>query len=200
MRQLETLTKAMTRRKIRIKFSGDGASTDGNTITLPSFGAGAELSDKQLQLIRGYCDHETAHIQNTDFGHWYSADSRSRRLVNIIEDIRIERLAAATYPGVRDNLAALNAELLHESDNAFSQLMVEGYRQVSGFNVPVKSYDAEVKVNFGADIIDRMKALESTADAIQLAYSIIDAMSNKQQHQEQELLYCRWMPLLAVNL
>ena len=88
MRQLETLTRAMTRRKIMVKFSGEGASTDGKTIILPSFGAGAELTDKQLQLIRGYCDHETAHIQNTDFGHWYSADIRSRRLVNIIEDIR----------------------------------------------------------------------------------------------------------------
>ena len=90
MRQLETLTRVMTRRNIRIKFSGAVASTDGKTITLPSFGAGAELTDKQLQLIRGYCDHETAHIQSSNFEQWRSTDSRVRRLVNIIEDIRIE--------------------------------------------------------------------------------------------------------------
>ena len=83
------------------------ARTDGKTIYLPSMGT-QELSETVLCKIRGYIDHESAHIRWTDFS--VSVDA----FLNILEDIRIEQRMMTEYPGSHKNLCKLVEVLVSE--------------------------------------------------------------------------------------
>jgi cobalamin biosynthesis protein CobT len=95
---------------IRIVFRGQGASTDGKTIYLPST---AELTPELMQDMHGFLDHEVAHCRFTDFkqldkllpgrGGRFQKD-----LLNACEDSRIEILQIEDLPGCALNLDPLN--------------------------------------------------------------------------------------------
>lgn len=85
----------------------DRAETDGRTIHLPPLPA---ESASLAVLANGYIDHEAAHLRYTDFGR-PKPPGWAGYLVNLLEDIRIERALGAAYPGSRRNLAALVARL-----------------------------------------------------------------------------------------
>jgi len=81
------------------------ASTDGKTIYIP-----AVEGEWATDLARGYIDHESAHIRLTDFEIMPTKDFRGR-LLNILEDIRIEKAIGKDYPGCASNLRTLSAVL-----------------------------------------------------------------------------------------
>lgn len=93
---------------IQVQISGDQAYTNGQIINLPSM----PDSNEAALLARGYIDHESAHIRFTDFSVKCSSPML-KNLTNILEDIRIEKLMGAKYPGCRLNLKDL-AEHLKE--------------------------------------------------------------------------------------
>ncbi len=88
------------------------ASTDGNTIRLPATLL-LEQSEDKLIMVRGYIDHESAHIRWTQF------DAPIDTMTNVLEDVRIERKMGDLYPGSAENLAKL-VVLLKEKKHAFS--------------------------------------------------------------------------------
>ena len=80
----------------------DTAQTDGQTIYLPPI---PDNEDAKI-LVSGYIDHESAHIRCTDFSV-HMGRGIQKSLVNVIEDIRIEKILGAEYIGCRENLLAL---------------------------------------------------------------------------------------------
>ena len=99
---------------INLIIGGDTACTNGKTIIIPV------LPDDETAAIlaRGYIDHEAAHIAHTDFSY-----SVGEEWLNMLEDIRIEKVQGLKYPGVAINthelVALLNREgnLMGESAN-----------------------------------------------------------------------------------
>ena len=91
---------------IQVQISGDQAYTNGKIINLPSMPDSKEAA----LLARGYIDHESAHIRFTDFSV-KCGNPMLKCLTNILEDIRIEKMMGAKYPGCRSNLKDLAEHL-----------------------------------------------------------------------------------------
>lgn len=89
---------------VRVVIGGREACTNGNTIRLPALPPEA---DDLVPLVRGYLDHESGHVRFTDFGPFAEKDDVKRNILNIIEDVRIERQMGEIYPGCRVNLNEL---------------------------------------------------------------------------------------------
>jgi hypothetical protein len=94
-----------------VEIGGANAYTDGRTIRLPSLPA---IEDPDfLGLVRGYIDHEAAHIRHTD------TEAMSRELLsplekhvwNTFEDWRVERELARLFPGCASNFRWLITKL-----------------------------------------------------------------------------------------
>ncbi|WP_190276375.1 hypothetical protein [Desulfovibrio fairfieldensis] len=88
---------------VQVRIGGDKAFTNGNIIQLPSLPL--DCDDTLLGLIRGYVDHEAAHIRDTDFDALKAANLTplEKHIWNTIEDWRVENVLAAIYPGCREN-------------------------------------------------------------------------------------------------
>lgn len=118
------LARTMSRNhQVQVELSGMACNTDGKTIRIP---ANADyLQGEDARILHGMLDHEVAHV-------WEEHDAMSRRergaacqtplevmkacasnteklMVNVFEDIRIERRAALRYLGVAENLRMLAA-------------------------------------------------------------------------------------------
>lgn len=87
------------------------AATNGRVVILPPLPyTGTELAIYSL----GYIVHEAGHIRNTDFtaGCTRPTDELHKMLVNVLEDIRIERLINGVFPGARHWLDALTLKFV----------------------------------------------------------------------------------------
>ena len=71
-KELDGLSKVMGRSDVRTTFQGDGAYTDGKTINIPAMELDAQLTDKEMEALRGYHIHEVAHVTDTDSDLWQS--------------------------------------------------------------------------------------------------------------------------------
>ncbi|MEA3240909.1 MAG: hypothetical protein U9P37_04960, partial [Pseudomonadota bacterium] len=103
---LKQLASILGRKDVNIHYSDSAAtaSTDGETINLPSE---CMNSPEAIQAVQGYIDHETGHIRWSSFslaGKFQSKGPAWGNLFNILEDVRIERLAIKAYPGMFFNL------------------------------------------------------------------------------------------------
>ena len=88
---------------VQVRIGGNKAFTNGNIIQLPSLPL--DCDDVLLGLIRGYVDHEAAHIRDTDFDALKAANLSplEKHIWNSIEDWRVENVLASIYPGCREN-------------------------------------------------------------------------------------------------
>lgn len=87
------------------------AATNGRVVILPPLPyTGSELAIYSL----GYIVHEAGHIRQTDFTAVGTrpTDQLHRMLVNVLEDIRIERLINGVFPGARHWLDALTLKFV----------------------------------------------------------------------------------------
>ncbi len=89
---------------VEVVIGGDNAMTDGNIIYLPSLPL--ECDDTFLALLRGFADHESAHIRYSDFELIKNAvlTDFEHFVWNCIEDWRIEQLIANHFSGCKVNL------------------------------------------------------------------------------------------------
>jgi cobalamin biosynthesis protein CobT len=120
---------------VTVVFQGDIAGTDGDTIFYPAIDQQAILSDEEVRIIRGYVDHEAAHIRHTDMPFFQEIAEKALRsdnlhlkdMTNAIEDVRIEREVLKTYRGAKKNLSAVGnavTELYNkhfEEDNTIAE-------------------------------------------------------------------------------
>lgn len=102
---------------VQIVPTGATCATNGDVIAIP-FTADF-LPDDARQRLHGMLDHEVCHVSE-ERRHKAAGrttpiqllakveDKRERFLMNVVEDVRIERRYSKRYPGVAENLAALN--------------------------------------------------------------------------------------------
>ncbi len=98
---------------VRVEVHGDRARTNGTVIQIPSLKM--ESSDHR-DVAWGFLAHESAHLRWTDFDVFRSGATSPLRqsLLNIIEDIRIERRLVDLYPGTRLSLERTVEAVLSE--------------------------------------------------------------------------------------
>lgn len=141
-------------------------------ITIPN---SAVYSANAMEYLRGYLDHECAHVRFTDFDIWARdkkrlqeapesmvfSTSQIHSFYNTIEDARIENLMSETFPGSRRNLCRLNQLLFDtlDQEEAFAEGLAHGNPQaqmVQALNlftnyVLVRQYEHLYGVNMKAD-------------------------------------------------
>ena len=96
---------------VTVEIDGSEAYTDGKTIHLPALPLDSE--PELITMIKGYVDHESAHIRETDFEILRKANLTpfQHNLFNILEDWRVEERLSARYPGCRENFRYLIQKL-----------------------------------------------------------------------------------------
>ena len=108
-------------RGVKVTCSGRGAYTscsqrvgpDGRTVRDVSINIPAEVMETKADaaaLLRGYLDHEAAHVRWTDWsvledGRW--RHPMMKTLLNIVEDVRVEKRMSAAFRGAKENLARI---------------------------------------------------------------------------------------------
>jgi len=173
---------------IKVVVSGSEAKTNGDTIFIPDLG---EMTEEKAMMIRGYIDHEAGHCRHSDMSLLKEIRSEELfSLFNILEDIREEKVVGQEYPGSLKNFANLNNYLLRktrkESRSKLFSLFVEGYRQVAGQEIEVEDMTEDVEKNFGKGIIDKMKAMNSTKDALNLAKELLGEEKPEKKEEKGE--------------
>ena len=117
---------------VRVMVTGQTARTDGDMIVIPAY----DGEDPNYRDVAwGYLAHEAAHIRYTDFGVFKTACTTPIRkaILNILEDIRIEKRLAESYPGTRFTIEKTVAQLIAEggyespSDEAHPAVLLQAY-------------------------------------------------------------------------
>lgn len=152
----------------------------GFLINIPFFKDAEMLANPLL----GYAVHEAAHIRFTDFGdlkifmqEHMKSDKYNvevlKHLVNLCEDLRIERAMSCRYPGTLKYLNSLNHFLFSEEaescDKASSvfldTLLTCGLNRFNGLTIPTKQAREDFERIFGLELYD--KAMMVMAEAVQ---------------------------------
>ena len=187
---------------VTVHVEGVQAKTDGKNVFVP-------FTDDDLPLSFGYIAHECSHVRNTDMGCFRDSCSTPFRknLLNILEDIRIERLSMDQYPGTESDIRYLNRKVLLEPFRPeqvdecpalhviHNGILYGGYwlLQEPQLEVPAKAYLARMETLLGADLTDQILTLvkntltcESTTDVLALVDAIIELLPSKEDEQEDE--------------
>jgi cobalamin biosynthesis protein CobT len=85
---------------VKVRVGGQDAKTDGDIIQVPAYdGADAGYRD----VAWGFLAHEAAHVRYTQFEYFQQAATTPIRkaILNVLEDVRIEKRLAERYPGTR---------------------------------------------------------------------------------------------------
>ncbi|WP_434676727.1 VWA domain-containing protein [Pseudomonas sp. D3-10] len=187
---------------VKVHVEGIQAKTDGKNVFVP-------FTEDDLPLSFGYIAHECSHVRNTDMGCFRDSCPTPFRknLLNILEDIRIERLSMDQYPGTESDIRYLNRKVLLEPfrpeqvDDCpalhviHNGILYGGYwlLQEPQLEVPAKAYLARMETLLGADLTDQILTLvkntltcESTTDVLALVDAIIDLLPSQEDEQEDE--------------
>ena len=207
IRSLPLLASILGRKYgVQVHIGGREAFTDGDVIQLPDLPL--ECGDALLGLIRGWIDHESAHIRDTDFSVLQAANLSplEKHIWNIIEDWRAENKLASIYPGCRGNFQWLIRRLFLSGTKKSKKTV----RQDSvvcileWLLISVRSWDmpeldwkrdslrAEVEMRFPGltreiePVLSRTRArCVSTAEAIQYAREIVAIVQRYAHSLEQ---------------
>lgn len=189
---------------VTVHVEGVQAKTDGKNVFVP-------FTDDDLPLSFGYIAHECSHVRNTDMGCFRDSCSTPFRknLLNILEDIRIERLSMDQYPGTEPDIRYLNRKVLLEPFRPeqvdecpalhviHNGILYGGYwlLQEPQLEVPAKAYLARMETLLGNDLTDKILTLvkntlacESTTDVLGLVDAIIDLLPSQEDEQGDEQL------------
>ena len=193
---------------VKVKVGGSDAYTDGNTINLPAY----NLEDPSYKDVAwGYLAHEAAHVRFTEFADFRKAATSPirRSIVNILEDIRIEKLMQNTYPGTKRTTEKVveylvqtggfqiigQNEQIHPAD-VLSQFLLFHLRNDVLGQTALASYadtaESLLEDTFPVGAVTRLVALLSevpefqvTRDCVRLADRIL-RMIEEEQEIEQE--------------
>ena len=95
-----------------VVFAGDQACTDGSRVVLPQCEDDKMMTHRQVNVGRGYANHESLHKLLTDFDEgqkWLRKMYETKRgftahMVQAIEDVRIENGGRSLYPGMAKSI------------------------------------------------------------------------------------------------
>ncbi|WP_272570341.1 VWA domain-containing protein [Providencia sp. PROV255] len=190
------------------------ASQQGHsfTINIPFYQDAEKLSD----VLLGYLVHEAAHVKYTEFPILVDGiparakqgynPSVLHQLVNITEDLRIERAIGRRFPGVPSYLKALNHFVFNEDTQptddpavAFiNGLLLCGFKRYHALNIPVEQAQSDFIRLFGQNMFDTAMDIlglainaPSIADCLDISCRLydlaVDAFNENQQDQQDQL-------------
>lgn len=198
---------------ITVYFEGNQAYTDGDSIVYPAIPQDAFLSEEEVKIARGYVDHEAAHIRFTDMRFYKKMAKDSSqllsKLLNCVEDIRIERLVTKEYKGAKKNLSSTAEATSEYFLNAYEKdpTIADDKVSVAGLGLTWlgridMQYDSptlqKVFDTLPKDLqvlehkwVRQLDSCKSTQDAFELAKKIqkdlgIDEEAQKQKDQQKE--------------
>lgn len=185
---------------VKVVVGGNTAYTDGSTIVVPN----VDASFGSLEPIWGYLLHEAQHVKETDFGVERKG-AFFASLVNILEDVRIERAAIAQYPGAQKMLDACATYMVDQQhyahvsaqDNAarivgafclfYGQLAGVGQTFLQSFlNSATNALQAvtpDLEKPLVAILDEAIKQMRSTQDAADYSRKILELMKDQSQEQ-----------------
>ena len=141
---------------VKVRVGGQDAYTDGKSITLPAY----NLEDPSYKNIAwGFLAHEAGHLRFSDFIEVRnSATSPIRKtIVNILEDIRIEKSMIEIYPGTKLTIEKMDEYLCRNSD----------YELVDKNSHPAAILTQFLFLRLSADVLG-FKGLVPFADSVEL--------------------------------
>lgn len=125
---------------VKVEIGGNTACTDGNVIRLPTLPL--ESNQNMKNMVRGYLDHESAHIRETDFDVLKDKDVTPliKNIWNIFEDWRVENLLAKRFPGCKSNFHWL---IQHEFTKPMKKPSNPAMRILNYLLLSVRAWDVE---------------------------------------------------------
>ena len=194
---------------VKVSVGGDDAYTTGDRIHLPAL----DTDDSNIKDVAwGYLAHEAAHVRFTDFGDFRNAATNPLRknIVNILEDIRIEKSMQEPYPGTKRTTEKVVEYLVKTGGFGFvtndqdphpakvlSQFLlfrlrhdVLGQKALDSF---ADSAEALLEETFPAGAVTRLFGLLSdaphlneTRDCVRLADQILRMIQEEQEKAEEQ--------------
>ncbi|WP_026608659.1 VWA domain-containing protein [Methylocaldum szegediense] len=102
---------------VKVIVGGEDARTNGDTIQIPAYdGDDPDYRD----VAWGYLAHEAGHVRFTDMECFRQASQVPIRkaILNVLEDVRIERQLAEMYPGTRLTIEKTIRKMIDQGDFA----------------------------------------------------------------------------------
>lgn len=201
---LSKTVRLLTRDGIDVQFRGHQpmVQTKGNKafrLILPELNDTA--SPELLDAIQGFLDHEVGHIFFTPFARATKAgtvDKKAPALINIVEDIRLEKLLPRELPGTKENLERMYDRfipmMIHPATSAmvatgnpskaFAGVMVPAMRALAGQKAFQEYMDANgywphfmPLLSKMPDLARRLRAMEKFDDVEDIVNDIIEALA-----------------------
>lgn len=199
---------------IKLNICGERAFTDGESITIPSLPLNE--SPELRVLAYGYGGHEASHVKHTDmvvYRDFAKQGEFARKLLNIIEDIRIERAIMAEFPGMVKTLKSLVEYIVNNQPRAFGApclndapadiltawlLISRRHRVLKQSALATNDAIAEdvMRKAFGDDFVDQLEAIlaclpsmpfgkERTVESVKVAQAILDLIQDSQKNEPE---------------
>ena len=195
---------------VKVVFTGNQAATNGETIKLPAIDRNSTMTDEQMDILRGYVDHESGHVKHTNHAAVQrlareckaNGDMHLKSVWNALEDIWLERRVIEDYPGAAHNLrataTAVNKEYLQavkenpsipEKDRAIGAVAItwEGRKSYGGDTcqecLDTASADLQSAVKKWVGALDHCK---TTEDVIALARVVDKSLRDEDYKEEPE--------------
>jgi len=190
---------------VKVVLSGTDACTDGETIILPAISSFSELKD----VLFGYLAHEAAHVRDTKFEVMsLCKNALEKSFLNLIEDVRIERLIQDVFPGTQFTLDAMWTHIVEESmspparpeDNEASQLHQYLLHKLQSDTLSRKASDALAELSrevieqtFPVSFMIRLDGLlgkyvdnlSDTQDCLNLVRAILKALREAEDEEKK---------------
>ncbi len=147
---------------LTVTVQGNMAYTDGKHINLPIL---PEDDRDSLIAVRGYLDHEAAHVRFTNMDEGKPAGFVGH-LMNTLEDIRVEHAMSGLYPGSKQNLTALADLMIRQK-----LLQLPDPEEKSELH-PVSVFDAWLNLKLQSEQLNYPAVKEAYEDASELAHAI----------------------------
>lgn len=128
-------------------------------------------------LYNMYVGHEVAHALETPSSSWYTAPAKyglSQSLLNIVEDVRVERIIQEDYPGLRRDFILAYKELLKRNAFGIRGLDVNKLHFLDRLNIRAKC-GVSLGITFTASeqpLVDRVFATKTWGDVIAVSIDI----------------------------
>lgn len=203
-RSMPVIAKVVCRNfGVKVFFDAGGVPyADPRGVHLPA-SLKAVGTERDAILLNGFLDHEAAHVRYSDFNVGTKCRTPfEKTLVNIIEDIRIERLIGEAFPGCKKNLAAVT--LLLDADTVPSEAdspadILMGWLSASlrkkelGHQTHDGLFDIHARQMLGKKLRDDIMQIAtqgsrapSTLDVLYAVQKIVDLLSESAKQQQQQ--------------
>ena len=143
-----------------------------------------------IKIVDAMIAHEVGHALYTP-NDWSFEGRIPMQFVNVVEDIRVEKLMKRRYGGISKTFFKGYSELHNQDFFSINGKNVSGMNLADRLNLHYK-IGAFVKIPFSAEeaiFVERAKFIESFEDALDLAedlYKFCKDFAEKQQQQQQE--------------